>query len=107
MLTVTQVDDQDGHLRVHMKATNDTDAVVRLPLAGYFRANDDTGRTCRPEPCDSDWNGVVRPGQSISGRVALVERRKLPANRLAVSFTSLGSQAAPDGDLTVHGILLP
>jgi hypothetical protein len=104
---VTQVDNQGGHIRLHAKATNNSDAAMNLPLFGYFNASDNTGVTYQASIANSEWPASVGANGSVTGTIELQNTIPTSAANLAITFTVVFGQFAPQGGITVQGIKVP
>jgi hypothetical protein len=106
-LVVTQVDVQGGHVSLHVKATNNSDAAMSLPLFGYFSAIDDADKTYAASPFDSDWTITIPSHGAITGVIKLEGTVSPTARTLTISFTVVFGESAPDGGITIRGVPLP
>lgn len=104
---VTKVENQGGHLRIHATVTNGTNEAVTLPLFGYTSAVDESHRSYKPSPSDSDWPDSIAGGQSVAGTIEFVERYRAGGGTLDLTFSQLFGFDAPSGSLTVSGIQRP
>jgi hypothetical protein len=106
-LVISEVDNQGSALQLHMKAINGSAGEMDLPLYGYLVATDDNGKTYTSEIDNSDWATAVPANGFITGTVVLGGAPSASAKTLAVSFTTVFGQYAPDGGITVSGIPIP
>jgi hypothetical protein len=106
-LTVTEVENQGGHLVLHASAKNDSAGTMDLPLFGNFVATDNTGHTYQAADFSSDWPITVPSGVIVSGTIELSDLAQPGATSLDASFATVFGQFAPPGGITVKGIRLP
>lgn len=107
VVTVSQVDVEGGHVRLHTKVTNNADESIELPLFGYFTASDNTGRTYTANQENSDW-AMTCPGSGfLTGVIELNSTISPEATMLSISFTEIFGFGAPQGGVTVTGIPVP
>jgi hypothetical protein len=107
-LAVTQVENKDGSIRLHAKATNSSSAQMTLPLFKNFVATDNTGKTYEPVmSMNEGWHDTVPAGGTVSGTVDLGEKVGDPARSLTVSFSIVYGQFAPQQGITLTGIPVP
>jgi hypothetical protein len=105
ILTITEVDLNDGLLLLHMKVVNNSAAAMELPLYGYFVVTDNTGKTYAGS--DGTWTTSVPSGGFVTGIVTLNPAPPAAARRLDVSFTTVFGQYAPPGGITIHAVPVP
>ncbi|MGW2937395.1 hypothetical protein ACWDA7_37470 [Streptomyces sp. NPDC001156] len=106
-LTVTEVENQAGRIRLHVTADNGGGETVSLPLYGYFVVDDDTGHRYHADPNSGTWDGEVPAGGSLSGWIELEDFVQPEARWLTISFTHIFTFPAPQGGITVQGIPVP
>jgi hypothetical protein len=107
ILTITQVDIQDGVLQLHMKAVNNSAAEMDLPLYGYFVAIDNSGASYQADSFAAGWNTSVPANESITGTINLIGLPPASAQPLSVSFTTVFGQYAPNQGITIKNIPIP
>ena len=107
-LEVVRVDQQDGRIRLTVKARNTGGNAINLPLFGNFVATDDTSRTydARFGP-DTEWPQNVPGGQTVTGPIDLDGTVGDGARKLSISFSIILGFNAPFGSITVPGIPIP
>ncbi|MET8648227.1 hypothetical protein [Streptomyces sp. NPDC004675] len=106
-VTVTQVDNEAGHIRLHIRVDNGYSEAVQLTSAGYFVANDDAGNSYDGDYFHSKWSGQVPAGGHMGGVIELKGFVEPEARSLSISFTQIfGSLDAPDS-ITVYNIPIP
>ncbi len=103
---VTQVDNQDGFLRLHAKVTNGSPAAMVLPLFGRFTAVDNADQTHDPDVRSSAWHDSVPANGFVTGTINLTDKVIDSATKLKISFTVVFGQFAPSG-ITVQDIPVP
>jgi hypothetical protein len=102
---VTQVDNQDGFLRLHAKVTNGSAAMISFHLfGGSFTAVDNTGQA--HEPWFSAWPESVSANELVTGTIDLFDKVADSATKLNISFSMISGSFAPD-EITVRGIPIP
>jgi hypothetical protein len=107
-MQVTEVDLQDGHIRLHVKVTNDGEDTVNLPLFGYFTATDDKDTTYSADTGTSSTAVFDVPaGGFATGIIQLTPRATAGATTLKISFTTIFGLRAPSGGISVSGIPIP
>ncbi len=107
-VTVTQVENKDGAIRLHVKAANSSTAQMTLPLFKNFVATDDTGKTYEAVMSMTEgWHDTVPAGGTVSGTVDLNDKAGGSARSLTVSFAVVYGQFAPQQGLTLTGIPVP
>ena len=104
-LVVSRVDRLAGSLRLRMKAINNSAAAMDLSVFDNFVATDNTGRTYRASNSSLDLS--VPSHGFATATVSLNQAPSMSATRLAVSFTTVYGQYAPDGGITIHGVPIP
>jgi hypothetical protein len=105
-VTVTRVDNVGGTLRLHVKATNNSNDTMELPT-GFLIATDNAEKTYKAAPFAGDWAQSVPSAGSITGIIELVQKVDQKATKLSMSFTVVGGLTAPQGGITVRNIRIP
>jgi len=105
-LEVTQVENQDGFVRLHLKATNGSADAMSLKLFGdSFTAVDDTEQTHTAG--FSKWPDFVPANGLATGTIDLIDKVADSATKMDISFAIIiGSFDAPNG-IRVQGIPIP
>lgn len=105
-LEVTQVENQDGFVRLHLKATNGSADAMSLKLFGdSFTAVDNAEQTHTAG--FSKWPDFVPANGLVTGTVDLIDKVADSATKMDVSFAIItGSFDAPNG-IGVRGIPIP
>jgi hypothetical protein len=106
-VTITETDNQDGHVQLHATIANGSAHALTLPLYGDFVAVDDVGTTYNANSFAPGWHDTVPGGSTITGTIELSELINQQAKRLDISFTTVFGESAPEGGISVKGITLP
>lgn len=107
LVEVTQVESQNGHLRILASVTNGTGDAITIPLFGNATAVDESGRSYAAAPFDSDWPQTVASGQTVNGMIEFEGRYQPGGGTLDLNFAILHGFDAPSGSLTVADIARP
>jgi hypothetical protein len=103
---VTQVENQDGFIRLHLKVTNDSADKMSLKIfGGSFSALDNVEQTHGAG--FSDWPDFVPANGLVTGTIDLIDKVSDSATRLDISFAIILGEFAPDSGITVRGIAVP
>ncbi|MFE4967575.1 hypothetical protein [Streptomyces sp. NPDC056660] len=108
-VTVSQVDNESGHIRLHIRVDNGYPNAVELDDAGgYFVAHDDRGHSYNGNYFASQWPATVPAGGPMWGVIELEGFIQPGARHLSISFTHTFSDSfdAPD-NIGVDNISLP
>ncbi|MGW3028503.1 hypothetical protein [Streptomyces sp. NPDC001221] len=106
-LTVTQVDNQAGHIRLHIRADNGYADALDLALFKDFVATDDDTGHSYEAVLPSGWTETVPAGGPLSGVIELAGFIEPKARSLTISFNQIyGSLDAPN-NIKVTGIPVP
>ncbi|MGW9025080.1 hypothetical protein ACWGQ5_12770 [Streptomyces sp. NPDC055722] len=108
-VTVSQVDNEAGHIRLHIRVDNGYPNAVELDDAGgAFVAHDDRGHSYNGDYIASQWPATVPAGGPMWGVIELEGFIQPGARLLSISFTHTFSDSfdAPD-NITVDNISLP
>jgi hypothetical protein len=103
---VTQVENQDGFLRLHLKVTNGSADKMSLKIFGdSFIAVDNEGQTHGAG--FSSWPDFVPANGLVTGTINLVDKVSDSATTLNISFSIILGEFAPEGGITVRGVPVP
>jgi hypothetical protein len=105
---VTQVDNQDGFVRLHVKVINDDAESLTLPLyGGQFSAVDNVNKT--HDAGFSEWHETVPAHALTTNTVDLGDKVDASATRLDIAFpTIIGSvNFAYDSGISIRHIPIP
>jgi len=105
-LIISRVDRSGSSLRLRMKAINNSAAEIVLPLFDDFVATDNTGQTYHSID-SSPWTENVPSGGFVTGTIILDRAPSASARRLAISFSTVYGEYAPDGGITIRGVPIP
>ena len=87
-LTVDRIETTHG-FQIWMTAVNQTDAMLMLPLFGYFFVIDDLGNQYTADPFSSTFPMEVAPGATVSGYAEMERPLDSRATRITVMFTQV------------------
>jgi hypothetical protein len=108
VVAVTQVDVQQGHLRLHIKVTNNGSDAIDLPLFGYCNATDDKDTTYNADPQASSMPEFNAPANGfVTGIIELSPTVTAGATTLKLNFTQIFGFGSPGGGVSVSGIPIP
>jgi hypothetical protein len=101
-LTVTRIENVDGHGVVHLHVRNNTGHTISLPLQAFV-VTDGAGHAYQPRPFGGDWNPQIGASARQSGTIDLQEPVERGTGDLRVEFTMVIGESAPKG-IAVTGI---
>lgn len=104
---VTKAENQSGHLRLTVSATNGTGDSITLPVFHNATVNVDGGGTLQGSPQDSSFPDTIASGQTASGVIEFEGVYQPGGDRLTLSFATIFGFDAPSGSLVVDGIAAP
>lgn len=106
ILTIERVELGTNSFRIWMRATNNTNTQLVLPLYGYFFVVDNLGNQYEADPFSSTFPEDIAPGATVSGFAKMNRGLDNAATSITVTFTHVFGSLSIDS-IRVENIPIP
>lgn len=106
VLTIERVEIGTNSFRIWMRATNNTNKLLSLPLFGYFFVVDNLGNQYEADPFSSTFPEDIAPGATVSGFAKVNRPLDDEATSITVIFTHVFGSFSIDS-ISVENIPIP